>query len=256
MAAQWPPVKNDAAGYVFYVSLVSQANTKIFQVNPTLAAGDVKIAIDDGAPANLTTLPAVDADFTKRVKVVLSQAETNGDNISLVWADAAGAEWCDLTINLQTIPARQTGDVYALAAGATGFAAIAGYIDTEVAAIITLLDTEIAAIKAKTDQLTFTNANTLDASIQAVTDFTAAVANKLADHIIRRTLANVRASSNGDALTGRSLLGAASKLTNKISTVETAGKVSIYEENDTTVFFRQTLTTDPTAEPITVADTD
>jgi hypothetical protein len=105
MASFYPCVKNHASGYTFYISLVSQANTKIMQANPTLAAGDVKIAIDDGAPANLDTLPVVDADFTKRVKVVLSQANTNGDNITLIFSDAAGAG-CDLTINIQTVPYR------------------------------------------------------------------------------------------------------------------------------------------------------
>ena len=101
MAAQNPPVINVA--YVTYLSLVSQANTKIFQGNPTLAAGDVKVAIDDGAPANLATLPVVDADFTKRVKVSLSAGEMNGDNISVLFSDAAGAEWCDLSLNIQTV---------------------------------------------------------------------------------------------------------------------------------------------------------
>jgi hypothetical protein len=92
------PCKKNTAGYTFYVSLVSQADTKLAQANPTLAAGDVKIAIDDGAPANLATLPVVDADFTKRVKVVLNAAETNGDNLTIVFSDAADAEWCDQTL--------------------------------------------------------------------------------------------------------------------------------------------------------------
>jgi hypothetical protein len=72
MASYSPPKKNTA--FVFYVSLVSQSNTKTFQANPTLASGDVKVAID----------------------------EMNGDNITVIFADASGAEWCDLTINLQT----------------------------------------------------------------------------------------------------------------------------------------------------------
>ena len=110
MATQVPCKKNNAAGYIFYVGLVSQANPKNLQANPTLEAGDVKIAIDDGAPANLNTLPVVDADFTKRVKVVLSQAETNGDNITLIFSDQAGAEWCDAMINIQTV-ANQIDDL-------------------------------------------------------------------------------------------------------------------------------------------------
>ena len=138
MAQQYPPKKNDTAGYTLYLSLVSQADTKIFQANPTLAAGDAKIAIDDGAPANLATLPAVDADFTKRVKVVLSQAETNGDNLTLILSDAAGAEWCDLTINLQPVSER-------LQAIAT---------ETRLAELDGAnLPADVGAIKVKTDNL-------------------------------------------------------------------------------------------------------
>ena len=141
-----PPKKNSATGYVTYVSLVSQANPLIFQANPTLAAGDVKIAIDDGAPANLGTLPVVDADFTKRVKVTLSQAETNGDNLTIVFSDAAGAEWCDLTINIQT--SSQTLDEVD-----TVVDAIKTKTDLIPADIVTQLDTNIPAIKTSTDAI-------------------------------------------------------------------------------------------------------
>lgn len=96
------PAKKNTA-YVFYVGLPSQANSRTLQANPTLAAGDVKVAIDDGAPANLATLPAVDADFTKRVKVSMSAAEMNGDNITVIFSDASGSEWCDLIVNIQTV---------------------------------------------------------------------------------------------------------------------------------------------------------
>lgn len=100
MATYVPAKKNTA--YITYVGLPSQANALTLQANPTLAAGDVKVAIDDGAPNNLTVLPVVDADFTKRVKVSLSAAEMNGDNITIIFSDAAGAEWCDLIVNIQT----------------------------------------------------------------------------------------------------------------------------------------------------------
>jgi hypothetical protein len=95
-----PPKRNSA--YVFYISLVSQASTKTFQANPTLAAGDVKLAIDDAAPANIVSPPVVDADFTKRVKVSLSAAEMNGDRVTVIFSDVAGAEWCDLTVDIAT----------------------------------------------------------------------------------------------------------------------------------------------------------
>lgn len=102
------PKKNTA--YEFWVSLVSQADTKIFQAAPTLAAGDAKVSIDGGAEANLATLPSVSPAGSKRVKVNLSAAEMNGDNIQVTFSDAAGGEWCDLTVNLQTT-ARQVDDL-------------------------------------------------------------------------------------------------------------------------------------------------
>ena len=122
-----PPKKNTA--YTFYLGLVSQADTKIMQANPTLAAGDFKVAVDDAAPANLGTLPVVDADFTKRVKVVLSAAEMNGDNITVIASDAAGAEWCDVEINVQT-SARQVDDLaYPATSGRSMVVDAAGLVD-------------------------------------------------------------------------------------------------------------------------------
>lgn len=125
--ADYPPKKN--AAFTFYVGLVSQANTKIAQVNPTLAAGDVKVAIDDGAPANLATLPVVDADFTKRVKVAMSAGEMNGDNISIIFADAAGAEWCDLVVNIQTVTRQLTDLAYPATSGRSMVVDAAGLVD-------------------------------------------------------------------------------------------------------------------------------
>ena len=98
------------AAFIFYISLVSQADTKLMQVNPTLAAADFNVATDDGAPGALTTTPVVDADFTRRVKISLSAAEMTGDNITVICSDAAGAQWCDLTINIQTTT-RQIDDL-------------------------------------------------------------------------------------------------------------------------------------------------
>ena len=84
-----------AEAFEYYVELVSQADTKLFQVNPTLAAGDVQVSIDGGAFANLATLPSVSPASGRQVKVKLSAAEMTGDNIGVQFVDAAGAEWCD-----------------------------------------------------------------------------------------------------------------------------------------------------------------
>lgn len=111
MPSYQPPKRGFA--YITYISLVSQADVKLLQANPTLAAGDVKVSIDGGAFANLTTLPTVTPAGGKAVKVSLSATEMLGDNIKIVFSDAAGAEWCDLTLDLQTASA-QFEDVSAI----------------------------------------------------------------------------------------------------------------------------------------------
>lgn len=94
------PQKN--AGYIFYTGLSSQADSRVIKVNPTLAYGDAKVSIDGGALNNLGTTPTVTPAGGTLVKVTLSAAEMNGDNITVVLSDAAGGEWCDLVYNIQT----------------------------------------------------------------------------------------------------------------------------------------------------------
>lgn len=102
------PKKNTA--FILYVSLVSQADTRLNQVNPTIASGDFKVSTDGGSLANLGTLPTVTPSGGAMVKISLSTGEMNGDNVTVVCSDAAGAEWCDLTVNIQTA-ARQIDDL-------------------------------------------------------------------------------------------------------------------------------------------------
>ena len=104
MSVSSPPKKN--AAHTFGVGLLSRANPDVFQTNPTLAAGDVKVSIDFGAFANLTTLPVVTPAGSEQVKVDLSAAEMNGNKIGILFRDAAGAEWSDLYIELETVAAQ------------------------------------------------------------------------------------------------------------------------------------------------------
>jgi len=78
--------------------------------------------------------------------------------------------------------------------------------------------------------------------------------NKIADHTIRRTWANVEASSSGDAVSFRSLFGAIAKLVNKVAA--SGGTLTIYRDDDITALGTQALTTDATAEPIIGIDTN
>lgn len=115
MTSQLPVVKNDANGAVIYAALAPRTADGTFQTNPTLAAGDVKISIDDGAYANLTNLPVVTPTGSKTVKITLTQAETNGDTLVIMFSDQAGAEWCDQVLTVQTVA--NNFDSLALASG-------------------------------------------------------------------------------------------------------------------------------------------
>lgn len=133
-------------------------------------------------------------------------------------------------------------------------------------ALVTVVD---AATKAIEDQAfiieTYGNAAAMyaaDLSLAnlpaVVNDVATSAAQKIADFTLRRQLANVEASGAAglDAENFRSLYGAIAKLVNLISTIETAGKLTMYKSDDATVLGRQTLTTDAAALPITVANTD
>ena len=126
--ATYVPAKR-ATELIFYVALRSQANSTIMQVNPTLAAGDVLISKDGGATANLGTLPVVTPAASKNVKVTVSSTEMTADNVMITFSDAAGAEWMDLAINIQTA-ARQVDDLaYPATSGRSMVVDAAGLVD-------------------------------------------------------------------------------------------------------------------------------
>lgn len=99
-----------ATAWIGYIGLVSQADTKLLKAAPTIAAGDFKISKDGGAFANLATLPTVAPAAGTAVQISLSATEMTADNVVIACIDAAGAEWCDQFINLQT-SARQIDDL-------------------------------------------------------------------------------------------------------------------------------------------------
>lgn len=89
-----PPVKGE--DFVFYATLRDLNVDGSFKANPTIAAGDFKVSIDDGALANLATLPVVSPAGSIWVKIVLSTSEMNGDCIKVQGIDGtAPKEWAD-----------------------------------------------------------------------------------------------------------------------------------------------------------------
>lgn len=102
MAAPYnPPKKNE--DFLIRIALEDYANPGNFKSNPTIAAGDFKVAVDATALANLATLPTVSPASTVLVLITLSASEMNGDVITLVCIDqTAPKEWADLVISIPT----------------------------------------------------------------------------------------------------------------------------------------------------------
>jgi hypothetical protein len=175
------PKKN--VEFVFDISLVDAANRPQFKANPTLAIGDVKISTDEGAFANITTLPTVSPAAGRNVKVSLSASEMNGDRIVVQFVDAAGGEWDEVSVVVLTTAVtvddlvRSTTPANTLAVDAankvvgvvtvdtvttltghtpqTGdnFARLGAPAGASVSADVAAVKVDSAAIKAKTDNL-------------------------------------------------------------------------------------------------------
>lgn len=95
--------------------------------------------------------------------------------------------------------------------------------------------------------------NALASGAITAASIASAAANKVADHVLRRSWATAAASSDGDTKSFRSLLGAIAKLVNKIAI--SGSTLTIYEADDSTSLGTQTVTTDAAADPITSLDT-
>lgn len=96
-----PPKSGVAKTY--YVQLRSASDNLTNLTNPTIAAGDFKVSIDDGAEANLTTLPSVSPASSGWVKISLTIAEFTGDTIKIRWVDQTDPkEWADGAVSFPT----------------------------------------------------------------------------------------------------------------------------------------------------------
>jgi len=102
MAAPWnPPVK--AEDFEFTLGLPDMSTPGKFKSSPTLASGDAKISKDEGALANLTTLPSVAPASSKLVLVELSSTEMNADKVTIILSDQTDPpEWADVMITILT----------------------------------------------------------------------------------------------------------------------------------------------------------
>ena len=204
--------------FVTYIGLPSVASADIFQVNPTIAAGDFLVSKDGGATANLTTLPTVTPAGGKMVKISLSATEMTADNVTVVCSDAAGGEWRDVIFNIPTA-ARQIEDL--------AFPTVSGRsIDVDVSGGVEMGTAAVGSI--------------------GVAAMTAGALNEQADAILDRNMAT--GTDSGSAVV-RTLRQAVRILRNKVTL--SAGTLTVKKEDDTTNSWTGTTTTtagDPLSE--------
>lgn len=126
------------------VKTATDVETDTADIQSRLPAALVSGRIDASVgamAANTLTAAATAADYVTEVQAGLSVLDAAGVRAAVGLA----------TANLDT-----------------QLAAIDDAVDTEMAAVLAAVDTEIAAIKAKTDQLTFTTANQVDAGVRSM----------------------------------------------------------------------------------------
>lgn len=250
-------------------TITSPAGTGLVDAD-SLPTGTVYVnGVANGAVVTVTNL----ATGKYKASVTLPSLSA-GDTVELmISATISGKAHADVVW-------KGIGDTVRLSDLATtaALAAVAGYVDTEVASILSAVTdaaTSLAAIKAKTDNLPADPADqsqveaaitaaqgALAILIGALNDIAAAdvwaalddaSANKVADHVLRRSWATAAGSADGDTLTFRSLLGAVAKLVNRVGI--SGATLTVYEDDDTTALGEQTLTSDADAEPITGVNT-
>lgn len=95
------PRKYGAAATIDGIPLITAGGTA-FKVTPTLAAGDVKISKDGGTLTNIATLPVVTPSGDRLLRITLSPTEMEAARIVVLLVDAAGAEWEDQLVIVET----------------------------------------------------------------------------------------------------------------------------------------------------------
>jgi len=102
MAAPYnPPKKNE--DFKIRIALEDANVPGSFKSNPTIAAGDFKVAIDGTALASLATLPTVSPSSTVLVLIELSATEMNADVVTVVGIDqTTPKEWNDFVLSIPT----------------------------------------------------------------------------------------------------------------------------------------------------------
>lgn len=186
--------------------------------SPTIQTGDVKVSIDGGTAANVTTLPT---NRDSGVRLELSNLECTGQCIAVTFRDTSNPpQWMPKRIIVLTHGHELARYAFNLNQQFSATAPTASEIRQEIDAN----STKLLAIKAKTDNLTFTVANKVDSNTAAIdNDLTAAVKQRRATSGI--VIGTVTGSSTSTTLIDASLTHA--------STDQLKGRLLLFEGNVT-----------------------
>lgn len=237
MASELPVVKNGTAGATFYIGLLDMGISGSYLGNPTLDAGDVQISLDGGSFSNLATLPVVAPSGGHWVKVVLSQAETNADNISIQFIDqSAPKAFCDCFISIQTAARRFDDLSFPVTSGRGTAVDATGHVGVDWANV---------GSPATVVGLT----NTTIATVTTLSGFTTGAVNAMADGFLDRNMAT---GTDSGSATVRTVRQALRPLRNKWTVA--AGSYQVTKEDDITVSWTSSVTGTSGADPITASD--
>ena len=192
-----PPLKNSA--FSFETALDSQADGDVFQTSVTLAAGDVTVSKDGGAFSNITTLPT-EISTTGVLTVSLSADEMNADRVTVRFHDAAGDEWKDrlVIIETETVQLNDLATASALQTVDDNVDAILVDTGTTLDGKIDTIDGIVDAIKLKTDLLPVDPADSSD--IPTSEDIADAVWDELlSGHVVAGSAGEALAASGSSS---------------------------------------------------------
>jgi len=237
---------------------------------------DIDAILEDTAttiPATITTIDGIVDDILVDTAVIgAAGAGLTAIPWNASWDTEVQSE-CTDALNAYDPPTNTEMEARTIAAAsyatASALSTVAGYLDTEIAAILAdtnelqtdwanngrldvildaiLDDTGTSGVALATGVIT---AGVIATDAIGAAEISAAAANKIADHVRRRTQANVEASSDGDTLGISSEYGMIQQA-QESNTVDNAGKLTTYRTDGTTELAQKTITTDDTAEPIT-----
>lgn len=214
------------------------------KANFSLSTAGIK-AIWDQLTSALTTAGSIGKLLVDNINAAISSRSSH----------SAADVWTSATRTLTSFGSLVADIWDALTSGLTTAGSVGKLLVDNINATISSRSSHAAADIWSVGTRTLTSFGTLIADIWAYATRTLSagvtLTNAGIDAILGRPISNLDATG-----VFKSLYGAICKLTNRFDTTTEAGKATIYKTDDVDILAKQTITSDPDADPITGVDTD